>query len=95
MIKTIDISLSDLEDMREGALKSVIEHVADLWVGSDESRRKHPRCGTAYISNNNYGLGELRIVFRFPFDMENLKYSQEGCEEEEEVLLNVHTRTIT
>jgi len=74
--KAVDISLRDLEYPLDGKLAPLLQQIWEEWCRTPEDplgvcRSYHPRCGTAYIKNRD-GLGEIRIVLRFPLDLEKL-----------------------
>jgi hypothetical protein len=67
-----DIILADVEGFFDSVLWPVIEQIQKKWYPEDVDD-KLPRCGTAHIRNNEDGNGEIRIVLRFPLDMEALQ----------------------
>jgi hypothetical protein len=65
MSEPIDVNVADLADWTQGPLSSLFQEIKQQWVGEHPDRMQHPRCGTVYYSNRD-GLGEVRLVLRFP-----------------------------
>lgn len=70
-MKLLDLTVNDLLKLKGTSLENVVEYVDQLWSDDSSERRNSTRCATAFISNNEDGLGEIRIVFRFPFESIN------------------------
>lgn len=61
--ETFDLTLQDLQGLRDGPLADVVIAAEDAWLAGMPGRMTSCRCATAWVKGD-----EVRIVFRFPID---------------------------
>jgi len=91
-----DLIVSDLTAPKEGRLSSLVEQIQEKWYPDcAEQGEMPPRCGTVYVCNTKNGNGEIRVVLRFPLDIEALRVEDEVLKEKGSNILKKLLRRAT